>query len=57
MPPRVIVDCVYEKGKSDCKMWAKAVTEIYTAAKPAAEEGREIGVELFDQSYPDTSHI
>ncbi|KAI7968691.1 hypothetical protein EIK77_005707 [Talaromyces pinophilus] len=57
MLPRVIVDCIYEKGKSDSKMWAKAVTEIYTAAKQAAEEGKEIGVELCDRRFADTSHI
>ncbi|KUL91680.1 hypothetical protein ZTR_01273 [Talaromyces verruculosus] len=57
MLPRVIVDCIYEKGKSDSKMWAKAVTEIYTAAKQAAEEGKEIGVELCDRRFTDTSHI
>ncbi|GAM39786.1 hypothetical protein TCE0_034r11613 [Talaromyces pinophilus] len=55
--PRVIVDCIFEKGKSDSKMWAKAVTEIYTAAKQAAEEGKEIGVELCDRRFADTSHI
>lgn len=55
--PRVMVDCTYEKGKSDSKMWAKAVTEIYTAAKQVAEEGREIGVELCDRRFTSTSHI
>ncbi|KAF3404888.1 hypothetical protein DPV78_002968 [Talaromyces pinophilus] len=55
--PRVMVDCAYEKGKSDSKMWAKAVTEIYTAAQQAAEEGKEIGVELCDRRFADTSHI
>lgn len=57
MLPRVIVDCIYEKGKSDSKMWAKAVSEIYTAAKRVAKEGGEIGVELCDRRFTDTSHI
>lgn len=57
MLPRAIVDCVYEKGKRDSKMWAKAVTEIYTTAKQATEEGKEIGVEFCDRRFMDTSHI
>lgn len=55
--PRVLVDCAYEKGKSDSKMWAKAATEIYTAAKEVAEEGSEIGVELCDRRFTGSSHI
>ncbi|RAO64961.1 uncharacterized protein BHQ10_000973 [Talaromyces amestolkiae] len=54
---RVLVDCTYEKGKSDSKMWAKAVTEIHTAAKEVAKEGREVGVELCDRAFERSSHI
>ncbi|OKL57563.1 hypothetical protein UA08_07258 [Talaromyces atroroseus] len=57
MLPRVIVDCIYDEETSNSKMWTNAVTEIYAAAKRAAEGRGEIGVELFDWRYTNTSHI
>lgn len=51
---RVVVRCVYEKGLSHSKTWAKAVTEIYEEANMLCEPAREIGVELFDYKYMDT---
>lgn len=51
---RVEVYCVYEKGLSHSKTWAKAVTEIYEEANMLCEPGKEIGVELYDYHYMDT---
>jgi hypothetical protein len=35
----------------------KAVTEIYVATKLAVDDGKEIGIELFDWRYTQSSHI
>lgn len=54
---RVEVRCIYEKGLSHSKTWAKAVTEIYEEANMLCEQGMEIGVELYDSRYMRTSHF
>jgi hypothetical protein len=55
--PRVIVDCTYDEETNNSKMWAKAVTEIYAATKQAAQWEAEVGLELFDWKYMNSSHI
>lgn len=57
MLPPVIVDCIYEKGKSDSKTWAKPVTESTQQQSRQPKKGREIGVELCDRRFTLSSHI
>lgn len=48
---RIDLYCVYDKGISHSKTWAKAVTEIYEEANMLCKPGEEIGVELYDYHY------